>query len=116
METPISPLIVISFFIQSCHTYAAIDSKDTPLFTGKNFIVNQILLFETTKLLSVNDSSLIVSKYNIQKTTLISEIKTENKTFLKEVEFIISFELPITIPIETLNSDFVFDDFTFSKN
>ena len=116
METPISPLIAISFFIQSCHTYAAIDPKENLLFTDKNYIVKQIPLFEKTALLSVNDSSLIVSKYNIQKTTLISEIKTANKTFLKEVEFIISFELPITIPIETLNSDFVFDDFTFSKN
>ncbi len=116
MKTSTSPLIVISFFIQSCHTYAAIDSKDTSLFTGKNFIVNQIFLFEKTKLFSVNDSSLIVLKYNIQKTTLISEIKTENKTFLKEIDFIISFEQPVTIPIENLSSDFVFDDFTFSEN
>ncbi|MEN9909337.1 MAG: hypothetical protein RLZZ540_2486 [Bacteroidota bacterium] len=116
METSTSPLIVISFFIQSCHTYAAIDSKDTPLFTDKNYIVKQIPLFEKTALLSVNDSSLIVSKYNIQKTTLISEIKTQNTSMLKEITFITSFEQPVTIPIENLNSDFVFDDFTFSEN
>jgi hypothetical protein len=120
MKTSILLLIAIAFFSQSCHTYAAIDLKDTPLFTDRNYKIKQTHQFEKVKLLSVNDSALIVLKHNIQKNILVSkikEIKEENPSTLKTITFVASLDLPTIATIATvLRSDFVFDDFTIPKN
>lgn len=120
MKTTIIYLIAISFFIQSCHTYAAIDLKDTPLFTDRNYKIKQTHQFEKVKLLSVNDSSLIVLKHNIQKTIPVSkikEIKEQNPSTLKTIAFVSSLDIPTIVTLGTvLRSDFVFDDFTIPKN
>ncbi|GEL10211.1 hypothetical protein SAMN05192550_0763 [Flavobacterium glycines] len=116
MKTTTPSLIVISFSFKSCRTRTTNDSKEISLFTDKNLITNQIPLYEQSKLQSVNNRSLIVLNHSIQKNILITEIKTENTTISKEIISVTSSCLPIIVPIAALNSDFVFDDYTFSEN
>lgn len=116
MKTATPSLTVISFLFKSYRTHTTNDPKETSLFTDKNLITEQIPLFEQSKLQSVNNRSLIVLNHNIEKNILITETKTQNATIAREITAITSSCLPVIVPIETLNSDFVFEDYSFSKN
>lgn len=116
MKTLTPSLILISFLFKSCHTHTTNNPKETSSFTDKNLITKQIPLFEENKLQSVNHRSLVVLNHNIQKNILITEIKTQNTITSEEIIAITSSSLSIIIPITTLNSDFVFNDYSFSKN
>ncbi|WP_026714829.1 hypothetical protein [Flavobacterium daejeonense] len=116
MKTSTPSLTVISFLFKSCHSHNPNNSKETALFTEKDCFSKPIPLFEESKLQSVNHRSLIVLNHNIQKNILTTEIKTQNTTTSEEIIAITVSSLSIIIPITTLNSDFVFNDYSFSKN
>lgn len=82
MKTSIIYLIAISFLFQSCYTYKTIDLKENALYRGRNYKISQTDKSEKVELQFVNDSALIVSQDNIQKTIPISKI-----TEIKEGKF-----------------------------
>lgn len=101
MKTSIIYLIAISFLFQSCYTYKAINLKDTPLFTGRYYKIKTDHT-EKVKLQYVNDSTIIVSDNNTQKTIEISKIKEieEGKfSTLKTIGLITSIGLVTLITV-----------------
>lgn len=75
MKNTIIYLLVFSFLLQSCHTYKAIDLKETQLVVGKNYQIKQDTKFVKAKLEKVTVSTLTVLEGNTQKDITISKIK-----------------------------------------
>ena len=75
MKNTIIFLLVFAFLFQSCHTYKALDLKETPLVVGKNYQIKQDTKFVKAKLEKVNDSSITVLEGNTQKDITVSKIK-----------------------------------------
>lgn len=68
-------LIIISFMLQSCNTYKAIDLKETQLIVSKEYKITQGNKTEIVKLISVNHSLIVVSVDKSEKNISISNIK-----------------------------------------
>jgi len=75
MKNTIVYLLVFSFLLQSCHTYKAIDLKETQLVEGKNYQIKQDTKFIKVKLEKVSDSTLTVLEGNTHKDITVSKIK-----------------------------------------
>lgn len=120
MKTSVIYLIAISFLFQSCYTYRAIDLKDTPLFTDRNYKIKLTDKSEKVKLLSVNDTTLIVLKDNTEKTIQVSKIKEikEGKfSTLKTTGLVTSLGLATLVIIgAVVMSNFTIGDFTIPTN
>jgi hypothetical protein len=120
MKTSIIYLIAISFLFQSCYTYKAIDLKDDALFSGRNYKISQTNKSEKVKLLFVNDSTLVVSKNDIQKNIPISkitEIKEEKFSTPKTLGLLATLGLTTIIVVGIIAmSDFGIGDFTTPTN
>lgn len=75
MKNTILYLLVVSFLLQSCYTYKAISTKETPLVVGKNYKIRQDDLFVKSKLKTVNDSVITVMEGNVEKDIFVNQIK-----------------------------------------
>lgn len=74
MRNAILYLLVISFLLQSCYTYKAVDIKETQLIVGEKYKITQENKAETVKLMAVNDSLISVSIDKTEKDISISNI------------------------------------------
>ena len=81
MKNSIIYFLVISFLLQSCYTYKAVDLKNTQLIVGENYKITYQETTETAKLMVVNDSVITVLVDNAEKDISVSNIREIKKRY-----------------------------------
>jgi hypothetical protein len=91
MKNTLLYLLLISFLLQRCYSYRAIDLKQTPLVIGKDYKIKQEGKFVKATLLSLNDSTtifLVGKKEKHFPIAAIKEIKIQKFSVVKTVSLI----------------------------
>jgi hypothetical protein len=96
MRKSIIHILLLSFLLQSCYSYRVID-KNSKLAIGKKYKVKQLNKYEKVRLLSITDTTIIVSNNkNSQNTIDLNDIKIIKKRHFSVTKTVL---LPIGIVI-----------------